>query len=156
MNYGFTGGHRRFKLTHTMQPAEKAYFGYSLNGSQLFTLHRSWWLELSGWYISPAYNGSVKNSSAGTLNAGIKKELKKDRGIFQLSVTDIFRSMHFQNRYGRLTEEVFSIRSEVDFNVETRRMPVFRLTYTRTFGSGAARQREGAGAGEEKERVRKD
>lgn len=156
MNYGFTGGLRCFKVLHTMQPVEKSYFGYSVTASQLFALPKNWSLEISGWYTGQSYYGSVRSNPAGTLNAGVKKELSNNRGMLQFSVADIFRTLHFQNRYGTLTEEVFNIRSHVDFNTETRRIPVFRLSYSRSFGSGAARQRQGSGSGEEKERIRKD
>ncbi|MRG43512.1 TonB-dependent receptor [Chitinophaga sp. SYP-B3965] len=156
MNYSFTGGLRQFKLMHTMQPVEKTYFGYSLNGSQAFKLPSNFSLELSAWYNSLSYNGSVKVGGFGAVNAGLKKELKNNAGTLQLSVSDLFRNISIISSYGTLTEEVFSIRSHVDFNTESTRLPIIRLTWSRAFGAGGAKGRQSGQAGDEKERVRKE
>lgn len=43
----------------------------------------------------------------GALNAGIKKELNKNRGTLQLSVSDLLRTIRINTYYGTLTEEAF-------------------------------------------------
>lgn len=158
MNYSFVGGWRQFKEDYTQQPVEKTWFGYSANFSQTFTLPRNFSAEISGWYNSWSYNGTIKVAAYGSLNAGIKKELNNNRGSFQLSVSDLLRTQLFNVYYGSLTEEAFSIKNHVDFNPESAKMPIIKLTYSRSFGSATPknRQKQGAGLEEERDRIRKD
>jgi iron complex outermembrane receptor protein len=158
MNYGFVGGLRQFKLDYTIQPVEKTYFGYSVNFSESFKLPRSFLLEISGWYNSLSYNGTIQVDGLGTLNAGIKKELKRNGGSFQLSVTDLLRSLRYNVHYGTLTEDAFSIKNHVTINTESAVFPIIKLTYSRAFGSGGAKapQKQDNGSGDEQERIRKN
>ena len=157
MNYSFSGGPRQFKVTYTRKPAEKTYFGYSANFSQTFRLPQNFQIEISGWYNSFSYNGSFKVDGFGTLNAGIKKELKNNHGTFQLAVSDIFRTMQLHTHYGALTEEAFSIKSHVTINTESRRYPIVKLTYSRPFGNAIRdRKPRGSVSNDERERIRKD
>ena len=158
MSYGFVGGLRQFKLDHTIQPVKKTYFSYSLNFSQLFKLPKSFSVELSGWYSSLFYNGSVKLDGMGMLNAGIKKDLKNNGGTFQLSVSDLLRTMRFKGGYGTLTEEVFSIKNHVIFYTESGRYPTIKITYSRSFGNNKAKAKiqRSSGPADERDRIRKD
>jgi hypothetical protein len=158
MNYSFVGSWRQFKEDYTQQPVEKTYFSYSLNFSQSFTLPKNFSAEISGWYNSWHYNGTVKIAGLGALNAGIKKELNNNGGSFQLSVSDLLRTIRFNAYYGTLTEEAFSIKNHVDFNTESAKMPIIKLTYSRSFGSstGKNQRKQGAGSEDERDRIRKD
>ncbi|HWK06867.1 MAG TPA: TonB-dependent receptor [Puia sp.] len=158
MNYSFVGSWRQFKEDYTQQPVEKTYFSYSLNFSQSFTLPKNFSAEISGWYNSWHYNGTVKIAGLGALNAGIKKELNNNGGSFQLSVSDLLRTIRFNAYYGTLTEEAFSIKNHVDFNTESAKMPIIKLTYSRSFGSstGKSQRKQGAGSEDERDRIRKD
>ena len=157
MDYSFTGGLRQFKLNHTREPVKKAYFGYTLNFNESFKLPEDFTLELSGWYNSLSYNGSVKMSALGAVNAGVKKELKNNWGSIQLAWNDIFRTIRVNVYYGTLTEEAFAIRSHVAINTESAAASVIRLTYTKSFGSvvKAGRKRD-TGSKDEGERIRKE
>lgn len=158
MNYGFVGGFRQFKLDHTIQPVKKTYFSYTLNFNQTFKLPKNFSVEFSGWYSSLFYNGSVKLEGLGMLNAGIKKELKNNGGTFQLSVSDLIRTMRFKGSYGTLTEEVFSIKNHVIFYPESGRYSIIKLTYSRSFGNNKAKAQtqRGIGSTDERDRIRKD
>ncbi|HTI07500.1 MAG TPA: TonB-dependent receptor [Puia sp.] len=158
MNYNLTGGWRQFKEDYTLQPAEATYFAWSATFSQNFSLPRNYSAELSGWYNSWSYNGTVKVAGFGALNAGIKKELNNNRGSLQLSVTDLLRTIRINTYYGTLTEEAFSIRNHVYINTESAKIPLFKLTYTRSFGSGMwkGQQKQPAGTEDERARIRKD
>jgi iron complex outermembrane recepter protein len=158
MNYSITGGPRRFRLDYTVQPAEKTYFGYSLNFSQMFRLQAGWSAELSGWYNSVWYSGTVRGDGFGTVNAGIKKELAGNRGIFQLSVSDLFRTMNINSYFGAVTAEVFDIKTHVNYNAESEKFPIIKLSYSRSFGSGSSdtREQRNAGSGAERDRIRKE
>lgn len=157
MSYSFTGGLRHFKADHTLQPVTKTYFGYSLNFTESFKLPKKFSAELTGWYNSPSYNGTIKAGRMGTVSAGVKKELKNNAGSLQLSVSDIFTSMNFSVYYGTIAEEAFQIENHVKINLESGRSPIFRLSWSKPFGTGTlkATKKEG-GSKDERDRIRKD
>ncbi|HKZ64931.1 MAG TPA: outer membrane beta-barrel family protein, partial [Chitinophagaceae bacterium] len=158
MSYGFVGGLRQFKLDHTIQRVKKTYFSYNLNFNQTFKLPKNFSVELSGWYSSLFYNGSVKLEGLGMLNAGIKKELKNSGGAFQLSVSDLIRTMRFKGSYGTLTEEVFSIKNHLIFYTESGRYSTIKFTYSRSFGNNKtkAQTQRSTGPADERDRIRKE
>jgi hypothetical protein len=137
MSYGFTGGWRHFKLQHTKQPAEKKYMGYTLTFTQSFMLPKNFSAELSGSYNSVSYNGTVKAMGSGALNAGIKKELGNNRGSFQASVTDVLRTLRTHSYNGAVTTEAFDIKSHVRYSAESRKFPIIRISYSRSFGAAS-------------------
>lgn len=155
MNYGFVGGLRNFKVSYTLVPVEKTYFGYSVNFSQTFKLPKSFSAELSGWYNATSYNGSIKTGGFGMINAGFKKTLNGNGGSFQFSISDILRTMQINNYYGTLTTEAFSIKNHVAFNTESRFSPIFKLTYHKSFGGGGKSQRSvSTGSKDEADRLK--
>ncbi|WP_138990419.1 TonB-dependent receptor [Larkinella sp. C7] len=158
MNAGFVGGLRQFRVEHTRIPVEKSYFGCSVNFSQTFKLPARFSAELSGWYNSTAYNGSIKVTGFGALNVGVKKELKNDAGSFQLSISDILRTLQINPYYGTLTQEAFSIKNHVQVNTESTQSPILKLTYSRSFGDIHANKKSqrNAGSMDERDRVRKE
>jgi outer membrane receptor protein involved in Fe transport len=157
MSYSITGGLRQFKADYTLQPVTKSYWGYSFNFTESFTLPKHFSAELTGWYNTPSYNGTVKMGSMGTLSAGLKKELKNNAGSLQLSVSDIFTTMKFHVYYGAITEEAFHIKNDIGINLESGYSPIFRLSYSRSFGTGTLKaSRKEGGAKDERDRIRKD
>jgi hypothetical protein len=142
MSYGFTGGWRHFKLQHTKQVAEKKYMGYTANFTQTFLLPKSFSAELSGSYNSVNYNGTVKGIGYGSLNAGIKKELSNNKGSFQASVTDFLGTLRTHSYNGAVTAEAFDIKSHVRYSAESRKFPIIRLSYSRSFGTASKNQRK--------------
>ncbi len=158
MSYGFVGGWRQFKVVHTVQPVEKTYFGYSLNFSESFKLPSNFFMEISGWYNSSSYDGSKKVEGFGALNAGVKKELKKNGGAFQLSVTDILKTVSINSSFGSITEEAFNLKSNVTFNTESGKSQIIKLTYTRSFGNTSikSQRKQASGSQDERDRIRKD
>lgn len=159
MTYSFTGGPSWFKGDgYTVNTFHKNYLNYSFNFNQSFKLPQSFSFELSGWYNSQSYNGTVKVDGFGSLNAGIKKQLKNNGGSFQLSVADILKSVRFRVRYGTLTEEPFAIRSYVDVRTESSKAPIIKLTYSRSFGGTGTgnKDKQGNQSRDERDRLRKD
>ena len=157
MTYSFAGGLKQYKADYTIVPFEKTYLSYTANFNQSFILPRNFSIELSGWYNSLWYNSTVKIERIGALNLGIKKELKKNAGTLQFSVTDMFRTIQYNVHYGAIVEEPFSIKSNVAVNTESRVLPIMKLTYSRSFGTGAKTQKKQTdNADEEKDRIRKD
>jgi outer membrane receptor protein involved in Fe transport len=153
MNWSLTGGWRRYKEDFTRLPLEKTWFGYSGNFSQTFRLPRRFSVEVAGWYNSRVYDGTKRVDGFGALNAGLKKELKNNRGSLQLYLTDLFRTTTIVNYYGTLTEEAFNLKSRVPYRPESARSQVIRLSYSRTIGGGG-QGKKGTSSQEERDRVR--
>lgn len=156
MNAGGSLAWRKFELSHTIHAAKKAYVAYNLYGSQTFKLPADFSIELSGWYTSGHYNGSIRLEGFGMLNAGIKKALKN--GSLQFTVTDVLKSMNIISYYGDLTEEAFKVQSRVHFQAESTNARIFKISYFRTFGNTKlkGRKQRKAGAEEEQSRIQKD
>lgn len=155
MNYHLVGEWRQFKLDYTPQPAEKTYFTYVLQSSQLFKLPRKYAVELSGYYNAAFYNGSRKVNGYGVLSAGIKKELKNNGGSFQLTVSDLLRSNVISGYFGSLTTEAFDLKTYVRFHPESSKYLLIRLSYARSFGSTSAtsKRKRDNGLKDERERM---
>ncbi|MBN9386163.1 MAG: TonB-dependent receptor [Chitinophagaceae bacterium] len=157
MSYSLTGGWNKFKETYTAAPAEKSYLSYSFNFSQRFKLPDNFSLELSGWWNSPTWWGTIRGEGFGSVDAGVKKELKNNKGTLQLSAADVFSIMQVRMYFGMLTREAFATTTYVKYNPETRIFPILKLTYSRSFGTeGKARRKPGTGSQDEIDRIRKN
>lgn len=157
MNYGFAGGLRQFQLEHTQEKVKKSYFGFNAYGSENFRFSKGWSAELSAWYNGPSYDGSKKVDGFGAVNAGIRKDLANNKGSFHLSVNDVFMTMNINNYFGALTQEAFSLKNHFSYNAESRSFPIFRLTYSRSWGTNKSKglRKQENGSREERERVMK-
>ena len=156
MSYTLTGGWRRFRETYTAMPVEKSFFSGSFNFSQTFRLPKNFSAELSGWWNSPTWWGTIRPEGFGTIDAGVKKELRHNAGTLQLSAADVFRIMQIRMRFGALTREAFATTSYVKYNPESRIFPIIKLTYTRSFGTeGKDRRKTGGSSQDEIDRIRK-
>ncbi|OQP53438.1 hypothetical protein A4H97_23625 [Niastella yeongjuensis] len=157
MSYTMLGSWRHFRATYPKIPAEKKYVAYSANFTQSFTLPRLFTMEISGWFNSSSYDGTVKVNSFGAVNAGIRKDLNNNKGTFQLSISDVFSTIKYRSFYGKLSEDAFNGKSEVTYNPESGHSPIIKLTYSRSFGTAATRARkQGAGTLDEQDRIRKN
>lgn len=154
MDYGFVGGWRQFKADYTLSPAEKTYWGYSANFRETFKLPAGYTMEVSGWYNGPGYYGLNRDEGYGSANAGIRKQLGGNRGSLQFTATDIFRSLNIRTYIGTVGEDAFYTRAFVSYNEETRRFPILKLTWSRSFGSGRKAHADQGGSGEERDRMR--
>ncbi|MGC4039025.1 MAG: TonB-dependent receptor [Chitinophagaceae bacterium] len=156
INNSITGWWRNYKVSFSKQPFEKTWLGYSLNVVQTFKLPRDLSIEFGGIYHSLSYDGTKKVNAFGTLSVGIRKDLRGNKGSFQLTVDDILSSEHYFINYGTITEEAYSIRSYVKFFPESARSPIFKLTYSRSFGNSKRIQKRQASSIEENDRIEKN
>ena len=156
MNYSFSGGLRQYKATYTKQSFVNTYFGYSFNYSQAFKMPRAFSAEISGSYTNASYNGTQKVEGILRMNIGIKKELKNNRGSFQLAVNDLLMREKYDIQYGTLTQEAFSIKNHIIVYTETSRFPIIRLTYSRAFGTKKTTGGRTNSSGDEQERIRRE
>lgn len=154
MSYDLIGGWRRFDVGYMPVPAKKSYWGYTLNFRETFKLPAAFALELSGFYNGMSYYGPFQNEAYGSLNAGIKKQLRGNGGSLQLSATDILRSVNIVTNVGTVGEDAFDTHSFISWNAESRQFPILKLTYSRSFGSGVQRQNDKTPSGEERDRIK--
>ena len=133
-NLGSTTALRRYKISYTLSPAERTYLFQNLNFSQTITLPKNFEIELSGWQNFPFLDGANKLKGFGVINLGIAKKLKGDKGTFQLSLPDLFKTFSIYTHIGSVTPIAFKIRSESNYKDETAFYRVIRLTYSRSFG----------------------
>jgi len=153
MNFNGTIGYRTFKLQHTPIPTINDYIHYNFNGSQSFKVNDKLSLELSGWYTSNHFNGSSEVGGFGALNAGIKKSFKNGSSI-QFSVTDILQSIIIEASIGSLTQEAYDNFFSVNYQPESTRASIFRLSYTYSFGNSKIKEGSSrTGAGDENSRI---
>lgn len=158
VNVGAVPAWRQFKIDYTPQTVQKDYLTFNVYGSQTFKLPFDCSLEISGWYTGPFYEGSKRFDGFGMLNGGLKKELKNDRGSFQLTLTDLLKSMEIDSYFGKITEEVFAVKSKVRYHSESSKSRIIKLTYFHSFGDNktAPKRQRKSGAEEEKARIRQE
>ena len=157
-NLGFSGGFRKFHLSHTKEQIEKQYWTFNVYGSQTINLPWDLSLEISGWYNAPSYDGSRRYEGFGMLNGGLKKQLKNNQGSIQFTVDDLFKSMRIVSDFGNLAEEAFSSTADVVYRPESARTRIYRISYFRNFGNAKVKTKgeRQAGAAEERSRVRSE
>lgn len=154
MSYDLIAGWRQFKVGYLPVPAEKTYFGFTLNFHETFTLPGAYTAELSGFYNGPGYYGPFRNEGYGSVNLGVKKQLGGKRGSLQLSATDVLRSMSIVSKVGMVGTDAFNSRAYSDWNAESRIFPILKLTYSRSFGSGQKTHSDQGSSGEERARIK--
>ncbi len=154
LTFGSTTALRRYKISYSLNPAEKTYLFQNLNFTQTISLPKNFEIELSGWQNFPFFDGANRLNGFGVVNLGIAKKLKNDKGTFQLSLPDLFQTTSYYTHIGSMTPIAFNIRSVSNFKDETALYRVVKLTYSRSFGRNTkniSRNNDD----EERERVRK-
>ena len=153
INVGGRVGKRQFKLAHTVAKVAKSYWAYNLYANQTLLLPGDFSVEVTSFYNSDHYYGSMKAQGFGMVNLGVKKNLKNNQGSLQLTVTDLFQTMQYVNQYGALTREAFDSRSRVVSQPESGVNRIFQLSFGR---SSAFRHRRDNVVGEENSRIRRE
>lgn len=137
MNYNLSGGWHKYRITYFPELLEKSYFSYSLNFTESFKLPKRYALELSGYYNSSSYNSNSRSNGNAIFNMGFKKNLEKDHGSFQLSVSNIFSADIYRGHQGALIADAFNNVVDVIYHGESGFRPIIRLSYSRSFGSNS-------------------
>ncbi|TAI48846.1 TonB-dependent receptor domain-containing protein [Flagellimonas allohymeniacidonis] len=153
LNLNGTLGVRRFKLLHTDDQITHNYVHYNFNGNQTLQLPADIALELSGWYTSEHFNGSIRVKGFGSLNGGIRKSFKNGSSL-QFSVTDIFQSIDIRPQTGTLTREAYGGEFDVRYRPESGFSRIYRVTFSYPFGNKKVKNiNSRTGADSEKSRI---
>lgn len=134
LSLGSTTALRRYKISYSLNPAEKTYLFQNLNFTQTFSLPHAIEIELSGWQNFPFYEGSNKLNGFGVMNLGIAKKLKNDKGTFLLTLPDLWQTFAIHTHIGGMTPLVFNNDAVSVYRDETALYRVIKLTYSRSFG----------------------
>ncbi|HVU94752.1 MAG TPA: outer membrane beta-barrel family protein [Puia sp.] len=71
-------------------------FAVNVFAQQSFRLGKDYSADLSGFYSSPSiWQGTFKTHAIGNLDAGVQKAIWNKKGLIKLSVSDVFRTLHF-------------------------------------------------------------
>lgn len=119
-----------------------------VNITNQFTFKKGWSAEISGFYRTSGIDGQIKVNPLGQLNAGIQKQLLKNKATLKLSARDILAtqrptgSIQFQNTDARFHQ--YSDNTSVS------------VSFTYRFGKPikGAQKRHTGGAGDEQNRVK--
>ncbi len=154
MDLGGSYAIRNYKITYTPRPFENRYFFQNYYLNQRFSLTHGIEAELSGWYMHKSFEGARSVDGFGVVNFGISKKLGKAGGTLQFSVPDVFGGLHTFSYFGKATAMAFNNTAKVEYKDEAAIARVFKLTYSRTFGSQQADRQRKTAAEEERTRVR--
>ncbi|MCR9227998.1 MAG: TonB-dependent receptor [Flavobacteriaceae bacterium] len=140
LNVSSTSAIRDYRISYSPDPAEKTYFYQSLNFNQTIALPWEMDMEFSGWYNFDHYNGTNFTKGFGVLNFGLSKAFKNNWGTLQLSISDVFKSMKIYSHLSGMTPIVFDIDTNSTYRDESAFTRIFRVTYSRSFGSASGKK----------------
>ncbi len=121
---------------------------FLVNINNQFKFKKGWSAELSGFYRTKGIEGQIMIKSMGQLNAGVQKQVLKNKGTLKLNVRDILYSMQAKG-------EINFQRTEATFQ-QQRDSRVATLSFGYRFGKPIKGQqkRKTGGAGTEQNRVK--
>ncbi|MFN0013964.1 MAG: TonB-dependent receptor domain-containing protein [Saprospiraceae bacterium] len=129
--------------------AEKQFTAFNLFAEQTFRLPFGIGLQLSGWYNSPAFWGTLTSVAQGAMDVGIQKKVLDDKGELRLRVGDILGTAGWGGANAFTPGLSMSARGTWESQTVT-------LNFSYRFGSAevkGARQRK-TGLDEESQRVK--
>jgi iron complex outermembrane recepter protein len=153
INVGSTTSLRNYKVSYSLQPAVKTFVFQNLTFNQQLQLPWRLEAELNGWYNFRFYEGTNIVRGFGLVNFALAKKLKNDKGSFQLSLPDLFRSFRVHTHIGGMTPIAFNINTHATWRDETAFYRVIKLTYSRSFGKSSIRSAIRNSRSEEAERI---
>ena len=100
---------------------------FSANGSNQFSLSKTWSAEISGWYAGGGTYGQFITLPKGMLNAAIQKKILNNKGSIKLSAQDILHSFSPSGTITNIVDATATFHNFVDTRVVT-------LAFTYSFG----------------------
>ncbi len=139
----------QFKGVVGVEPISIGITSYMVQLQQQFKFNKGWAAELSGFYRSKGVEGVIFIQPIAQLNAGLSKQVLKNKGSIRLNVRDIFAGSIFKgySKYGTV---------DANFkNVNDNRAVSLNFTYR--FNKGKLKASSGkrnSGASDEQKRVK--
>ncbi len=90
---GFTN-HYKGKLPDGILDQKAIGMNYYIQNN--FKLDKGWGIQLSSWYNSPTTEAIFKTRWLGSVDAGVKKTLLKEKASIRLTMLDIFNTQRFE------------------------------------------------------------
>lgn len=121
---------------------------YMINVNNQFKFKKGWSAELSGFYRTSGIEGQILIHPMGQLNAGVQKQVLKNKGTLKLNVRDLLNTMKaFGNINFQSTEATFH---------QQRDSRVATISFAYRFGKPikGTQKRNTGGAGTEQNRVK--
>jgi len=121
---------------------------FSGNGSNQFTISKTWSAELSGFYDSGGTYGQFVTLPKGMLNAAIQKKILNNKGSIKLNVRDILHTFSPSGTITNIAGANATFHNYLDTRVAT-------LAFNYSFGktTNTPQKRETGGADSEKDRA---
>jgi hypothetical protein len=118
------------------------------NGSNQFTLSKTWSAELSGFFDTGGTYGQFVTKPKGMLNAAIQKKILNNKGSIKFSMRDILRSFSPSGTITNIVGATATFHNTLDTQVAT-------LAFTYNFGKSinVPQKRETGGADSEQDRA---
>jgi len=146
MNVYSEGRYQQFKGELYGKQLDIAGTTYLANVNNQFTFKKGWSAEVSGWYRTKGIEGQIIIQPLGQLNAGIQKQVMKNKATLKLSVRDILRSsngkgnINFQNTEASFANWNDSRVATISFNYRFGK-PIKGLQKRKTGGAGDEQNR---------------
>jgi iron complex outermembrane recepter protein len=123
-------------------------YNYIININNQFKFTKGWSAELSGFYRTKGIEGQISINPLSQVNAGVQKEILKNKATIKLNIGDAFYSM-IQNG------KVDILNTDASFH-QYGDSRIVSLNFTYRFGKPikGAQKRKTGGAGDEQNRVK--
>jgi iron complex outermembrane receptor protein len=139
----------RFKGIVNNEPVSLGILGFTMQVQQQFKWGKGWAAELSGFYRTKGVEGVIFIQPIGQVNAGLSKQIMKNKASLKLNVRDIFHGNVFKgsSRYGNVDAHFKDINDS----------RAVSLAFSWKFNKGKLKANGGrhqGGASDEQERVK--
>jgi hypothetical protein len=123
-------------------------YTFAGNGSNQFTLSKTWSAELSGFFDSGGTYGQFLTLPKGMLNAAVQKKILNNKGSIKLNVRDIFHTFRPSGTITNIVGANATFHNYLDTQVAI-------LAFTYSFGklTNTPQKRDTGGADSEKDRA---
>jgi outer membrane receptor protein involved in Fe transport len=142
------GRYQQFKGTLYGDEIDIDATNYLINITNQFTFKKGWSAELSGFYRTKGVEGQIVINPLGQMNAGVQKQVLKNKGTVKLNVRDLLFTMKPSGHLNFKSTDA-SFRNLRDSRVAT-------LSFSYRFGKPikGIKARKTGGAGEEQNRIK--
>ena len=129
MQYNISGFWLQSNLFYQKKRLRLHQLNYSINVTQRFKLGKEFSMELSGFYQSPQIDGILIRKAIGSLDFGIGKKLKENKGNLTFSANNILNTLSYNGSVDLPAQNLVQSYS-VFFS-----HPSYKITYTHNFGN---------------------